>query len=164
MTEINFLESDEPVAKKAVDDAQVDNFVAFLENEGFVSAHSEDFLKAQKVSPEAQLLEQVIGPWEFQYGFHINDYVFSFWPRAGGPTLSEKIEKKSNPIILAIIKVLQEVIPDTMPVNIFKPSEYVDVKVFTVKIIGAKESFNFDRKNIEDLFGRIAQEAIKAFK
>jgi len=163
MTEINFLEPDEKPLKPLTDDGQVDNFVAFLENEGFVREHA-DALTEQKVAPEAQVFEKIIGPWEFQYGFHKNDYVFSFWPNKSGPVLGDKIDKKANPIILAIIKILQEVVPDSMPVNIFKPSGFVDVKVFTVKIIEAKISLNFEPKMIEDLFMRIAQESIKALK
>jgi hypothetical protein len=156
MTEITFLEEKTmaPASKE-----QMDSFIQTLEEAGIVQT---DVPEQEQIKPTAKMKEENIGIWEFQYGTHEEHYVVSFWPFHHSRNISTKIDHKKGNVVMAIIQTLQTVVPDTMQVKISMPIEDLELRVFTVKVLGAAASFTFDCSLITETIPKLADAVTKA--
>lgn len=96
---------------------------------------------------QQRLVEQISGKVKIQHGPILSDYVWHI------STTSHKIDFRASDerLLFAIARVMNNYVPQTIPVNIFLPQADWDIKEYTFKAIGLVGLWSFQQKEIDKM-------------
>jgi hypothetical protein len=163
MADFSFLENENTPRKEILsyEEKEVDMILSVLEKEGIiVNEVHKQMLKVEDVVPAAEMKEIQFGSISMQVGHHESDFAISLWPNTSNILMIKNVQGKQSAIIMQLIRVLQEYVPDYLRVNIFPPAREYDVAVFSIKILGAMDALGFD---VESLRTELPEKLARAF-